>query len=140
MRALSLAAIVCGASLWIGGTAPADEFQPLPEYAGQLGAFPSPLKFYDGTPVATPADWPRRREEIRQRWHEIMGPWPALIAQPRVEILETTTREGFTQKKVRVDFEQDPELIGGLVTRIGSTVYDGSVRNQLQLIKEKMAG
>jgi len=45
-----------------------------------------------------------------------------------------------TQKKVRLNFEQDPDLIGGLVTRIGSTVYDGSVRNQLQLIKEKMAG
>lgn len=45
-----------------------------------------------------------------------------------------------TQKKVRLNFEEDPDLIGGLVTRIGSTVYDGSVRNQLQLIKEKMAG
>lgn len=45
-----------------------------------------------------------------------------------------------TQKKVRLDFEQDPELIGGLVTRIGSTVYDGSVRSQLQQIKERMAG
>jgi len=45
-----------------------------------------------------------------------------------------------TRKKVRVDFEQDPELIGGLVTRIGSTIYDGSVRNNLQQIKEKMAG
>ena len=45
-----------------------------------------------------------------------------------------------TGKKVRVNFEQDPELIGGLVTRIGSTVYDGSIRNQLQQIKEKMAG
>jgi F-type H+-transporting ATPase subunit delta len=45
-----------------------------------------------------------------------------------------------TQKKVRLDFEEDPDLIGGLVTRIGSTVYDGSVRNHLQLIKERMAG
>ena len=45
-----------------------------------------------------------------------------------------------TQKKVRLNFEQDPELIGGLVTRIGSTVYDGSVRSQLQQIKERMAG
>jgi len=43
-------------------------------------------------------------------------------------------------KKVRIDFATDPEIIGGLVTRIGSTVYDGSVRSQLQLIKEKMAG
>ncbi len=45
-----------------------------------------------------------------------------------------------TGKKVRINFTTDPELIGGLVTRIGSTVYDGSVRNHLQQIKEKMAG
>jgi F-type H+-transporting ATPase subunit delta len=45
-----------------------------------------------------------------------------------------------TGKKVRVDFATDPDLIGGVVTRIGSTIYDGSVRNQLQMIKEKMAG
>lgn len=45
-----------------------------------------------------------------------------------------------TKKKVRLNFEQDSELIGGLVTRIGSTVYDGSVRNQLNQIKERMAG
>jgi F-type H+-transporting ATPase subunit delta len=45
-----------------------------------------------------------------------------------------------TQKKVRLNFQQDPDLIGGLVTRIGSTVYDGSVRNQLQQIRQRMAG
>ena len=45
-----------------------------------------------------------------------------------------------TGKKIRINFATDPELIGGLVTRIGSTVYDGSVRNHLQQIKEKMAG
>ena len=45
-----------------------------------------------------------------------------------------------TGKKVRIDFATDPEIIGGLVTRIGSTVYDGSVRSQLQQIKERMAG
>src|SRR6266404_8109522 len=50
------------------------------------------------------------------------------------------TLSNLTGTKVRVDFATDPELIGGLVTRIGSTVYDGSVRNHLQQIKEKMAG
>ena len=45
-----------------------------------------------------------------------------------------------TGKKMRIDFATDPELIGGLVTRIGSTVYDGSVRSQLQQVKEKMIG
>jgi F-type H+-transporting ATPase subunit delta len=51
---------------------------------------------------------------------------------------ETLAR--MTGKKVRIDFDTDPEIIGGSVTRIGSTVYDGSVRTQLQQIKEKMAG
>src|SRR5438128_6873235 len=54
------------------------------------------------------------------------------------KLYETLT--SLTGKKVRVNFATDAELIGGIVTRIGSTVYDGSVRNQLQQIKEKMAG
>ncbi len=45
-----------------------------------------------------------------------------------------------TGKKVRINFTTDSELIGGLVTRIGSTVYDGSVRNHLQQIRARMAG
>jgi F-type H+-transporting ATPase subunit delta len=62
-------------------------------------------------------------------------PVPGEIQQSLEQRLATVT-----QKKVRLNFAEDAELIGGLVTRIGSTVYDGSVRNQLQLIKEKMAG
>jgi F-type H+-transporting ATPase subunit delta len=31
-------------------------------------------------------------------------------------------------------------LIGGVVTRIGSTLYDGSVRGRLQQIKQRMVG
>ena len=49
-----------------------------------------------------------------------------------------STLTSVTGKKVRIDFVTDPDLIGGVVTRIGSTVYDGSVRNQLQQIKERM--
>ena len=41
-----------------------------------------------------------------------------------------------TGKQVRTNFTIDPELIGGVVARVGSTVYDGSVRGQLaQLAK-----
>jgi F-type H+-transporting ATPase subunit delta len=45
-----------------------------------------------------------------------------------------------TGKNVRLSFNTDEELIGGVVTRIGSTIYDGSVRNQLQQVKERMTG
>lgn len=43
-------------------------------------------------------------------------------------------------KEVHLRFATDPDLIGGIVTRIGSTVYDGSVRNQLQQIKRQLTG
>lgn len=43
-----------------------------------------------------------------------------------------------TGKKVQLQFKTDPSLIGGVVTRIGSVVYDGSIRTQLQEIKERM--
>ena len=45
-----------------------------------------------------------------------------------------------TGRKVYLQFAVDEELIGGIVTRIGSTVYDGSVRTRLQRIKQQMAG
>ena len=45
-----------------------------------------------------------------------------------------------TGKSVRLSFKTDPELIGGIVTRIGSTIYDGSVRNQLERAKTKLIG
>lgn len=45
-----------------------------------------------------------------------------------------------TGQRVRLQFAVDDDLIGGVTTRIGSTVYDGSVRTQLQQIKQRMAG
>ncbi|MEJ5376686.1 MAG: ATP synthase F1 subunit delta [bacterium] len=44
--------------------------------------------------------------------------------------------EAITGKQVFLQVWQDPELIGGLVTQIGDTVYDGSVRTQLAGLKE----
>ena len=48
--------------------------------------------------------------------------------------------EKLTGKQVRLGFNIDPSLIGGVVTRIGSTIYDGSVRTQLQNLKEELMG
>jgi F-type H+-transporting ATPase subunit delta len=61
------------------------------------------------------------------------------VAPETRQTLQTTLRN-LTGKSVRIEFATDPDMIGGLVTRIGSTIYDGSVRNQLEQIKEKMAG
>jgi F-type H+-transporting ATPase subunit delta len=48
------------------------------------------------------------------------------------------TLEQMTGKQVEFKFKTDSSLIGGVVTRIGSIVYDGSVRTQLQAIKERL--
>lgn len=42
-------------------------------------------------------------------------------------------------KKARSKFSIDPALIGGVVARVGSTVYDGSVRGQLERLRTKLA-
>jgi dipeptidyl aminopeptidase/acylaminoacyl peptidase len=78
-------------------------FQPPPEFKDQFGNYRSPLLFADGTAVKSKADWTRRREEIVRHWHELMGPWPALIEKPRLEILERVERENFVQCRVRVE-------------------------------------
>jgi len=39
------------------------------------------------------------------------------------------------KKQVTLDVEVDPDLLGGLVVRIGDTVYDGSVAASLQRMK-----
>ena len=44
-----------------------------------------------------------------------------------------------TGKKVRARYDTNPELLGGAVVRVGSTIYDGSVRGQLQKLKEQLA-
>ena len=45
-----------------------------------------------------------------------------------------------TGKRIKARYAQDGSILGGAIARVGSTVYDGSVKNQLQLIKEKMTG
>lgn len=48
--------------------------------------------------------------------------------------------EALTGKRIRARYEVDPALIGGAVARIGSTVYDGSVRGQLASLGRRLAG
>jgi F-type H+-transporting ATPase subunit delta len=62
-------------------------------------------------------------------------PVPAQVQEGLSERLSN-----LTGRRVRLQFAVDEELIGGVTTRIGSTVYDGSVRTQLQEIRQRLAG
>lgn len=44
--------------------------------------------------------------------------------------------ERTTGKRIDIKFKIDPALLGGAVTKLGSVVYDGSIRTRLRLIKE----
>jgi F-type H+-transporting ATPase subunit delta len=44
-----------------------------------------------------------------------------------------------TGKKVELSVSVDPGLLGGVVARIGSTVYDGSVKTQLQRMRQEIS-
>jgi F-type H+-transporting ATPase subunit delta len=45
-----------------------------------------------------------------------------------------------TGREVQLETRVDPAIIGGAITRIGSTVYDGSVTRQLEKMKEALTG
>jgi F-type H+-transporting ATPase subunit delta len=61
------------------------------------------------------------------------------VAQESIDALHKKLAS-VSGKKVRLKFATDEDLIGGMVARIGSTVYDGSVRNQLRELELKLAG
>ena len=64
-------------------------------------------------------------------------------ARPLAEDTKNTVRQALaaaTGRTVRVSFTTDETIIGGLVARIGSTIYDGSVQSRLDRLSEEHAG
>ena len=43
-----------------------------------------------------------------------------------------------TGRRVRARYERDSSLLGGAVVKVGSTIYDGSVKGQLERIREQL--
>ena len=56
----------------------------------------------------------------------------------RVKTIEASLARA-SGRTVNLTTKVDPQIIGGVVTRIGSTIYDGSVTRQLQRMKEKLS-
>jgi F-type H+-transporting ATPase subunit delta len=59
------------------------------------------------------------------------------IAPDTLRSLEQGLQQA-TGRKVVLESRVDPSIIGGVITRLGSTVYDGSVTTQLQRMKETL--
>ncbi len=68
-------------------------------------------------------------------------PAHARVALPLSEAEEKSlaqTLEKLSGKRVRLTVSQDADLLGGVVVRVGDIVYDGSVRNQLANLRERL--
>ncbi len=59
-----------------------------------------------------------------------------LTAQERAELGAALAK--LTGEKVQAQYSTDAALIGGSVVQIGSTIYDGSVRTQLERMRARM--
>src|SRR5436305_13523140 len=83
-------------------------------------------------------------EQFKQELNQRLG-----IAETQVSSARELTPEekqslekqmtAITGKVVRATYSRDASLLGGVVVRIASTIYDGSVRGQLERIKEQIA-
>lgn len=88
-------------------------------------------------------------DSIAEVFHDELGSRMGIVpahmttATPLSGAMQDRARAAFerlTGSKVRLTCDVETGLIGGAITRIGSKVYDGSLRSQLQQLRRKMAG
>lgn len=82
--------------------------------------------------------------DIEQELNSRLGFAEALITSAR-DLSDSERREleaqveRLTGKKVRARYVRDASLLGGAVVKLGSTIYDGSVKGQLRRIREQLS-
>jgi F-type H+-transporting ATPase subunit delta len=87
---------------------------------------------------------PRIVEQLEKELDARMGLAEAQVSSARAlgdeekRTLETQIAKNIG-KKVRASYGLDASLLGGAVVRVGSTIYDGSVKGQLERIKEAIS-
>lgn len=94
-------------------------FSPPDSLKGEFGKYSSPLIFENGDPVATPQDWDKRRKEILDQWQGMMGEWPDLLEDQKMEIIASSRRENFTQHEVTFEWVPGQKTSGYLLVPDG---------------------
>ncbi|RYY30951.1 MAG: sialidase [Chitinophagaceae bacterium] len=102
-------------------------FEAPAAHKNDLGHYRSPLRFYDGSMVRTPADWKKRRAEILDQWTSMLGKWPPLLKNQQLKILESIKKDGFTQHKVSFKWLPEEETIGYLLVPEGNGKFPAVV-------------
>ncbi len=85
--------------------------------------------------------------EINDRFGQVLEERSGVVSAEIISAREVSESEKgefernltkLTGKQVKVNYKIDQDLIGGAVTRIGSTVYDGSVKTKLETLREQL--
>src|SRR5690606_13708785 len=87
---------------------------------GKLGSFRSPLTFYDGRQVSSVSDWALRKTEIRNRWMEMMGEWPALLTDQEMTLVDSTQKDGYMQYVIAFNWLPEEQTQGYLLVPNGA--------------------
>jgi F-type H+-transporting ATPase subunit delta len=149
-EAQSLARLVAGSQLlwevWEAPSIPAEQKRALLDaIVAREGISPAVRNF-----VAVLIDHRRIKflepivKEFEQELNRRMGFVEAQIVSAReLGQAERTELEAqvakLTGQKVRAQYAQDGSILGGAIIKVGSTIYDGSVKGQLERIREAIS-
>ena len=76
-------------------------------------------------------------QAIRRAFERMADEASGMVDVTLTSAVELAERLG---RQVRIHYRRDPELIGGALIQIGDRVVDGSVRSQLQRLRQALAG
>jgi F-type H+-transporting ATPase subunit delta len=62
----------------------------------------------------------------------------APLAEGRAKSIQASLSKA-TGRSIALETRVDPNIVGGMIAKVGSTVYDGSVTRQLQKMKERLS-
>jgi len=81
--------------------------------------------------------WLTADEAVKQGFADAQVSTARPLSDREKQMLEAEITR-MTAKKVRARYGQDASLLGGAVVQVGSTIYDGSVKGQLDRIREQL--
>lgn len=62
---------------------------------------------------------------------------PVAVSKAHEERLKVSLKK-LLDRDVDVEYVMDPSLLGGILVKVGSTMYDSSVKGQLRLLKDEL--
>ena len=114
------------------------------ELAGKLGMQPTTQRFVEHLAETGRIRYIKDiteafQEILAERTNRAMARLTTAAAISPADLADIKKKlEALTGKQVDIDSRIDPSLIGGAKAQIGSTVYDGSIKNQLTKMRNQL--